>query len=298
VLFLQCDLSQAEARVVYARSKDPELVTIAQSKPWEYDTHKYNASIIFDKPEFGISGNERRVTKPVVHGTHYWMQPPRMSDSLLSEGYVFTPQQCEVFQKRYLTARPGVVKWQDQTIQTVIEKKRLVNSWGRAIEFTYDRQDAGLYRRALAWCPQGDIGDLTNQWGIIPLYYEIKHGGQWFARPSPTSQAAWFITEEVEASLGKLRGRPIKSRINLQVHDEIVTSCPQDEIYWIARFLKSSLERNRIYEGTSLSIPLEMAVGMNSWHKDLEYKKFPDSERPLQIATAEYFDQVYEYETK
>ena len=42
---MEIDLSQVESRIVYMLTRDPKLVSEAQSMPWEHDMHTENAKL-------------------------------------------------------------------------------------------------------------------------------------------------------------------------------------------------------------------------------------------------------------
>lgn len=194
------------------------------------------------------------MSKKVVHGTNYDMQPERMSDSLLKEGFVYTPDECMARQRNYLNRFPAIRDgYQYRCRMKYIQDKSLTNSWGRKINFTYERMGPELNRRLYAWTPQSEIGDLLNQWGFIV--------------------ADRFIDKY-----------NLKSRINLQVHDELALSVNVSEGWDLMRLLAESLERERSYEGEVLVIPVEFALETKYHQGDVEWKRFPSHEEYLESA--------------
>lgn len=67
-LWLKVDLSQAESRSCYMYSGDAQLIALARTRPHEFDAHRHNAAIIFEKPHEQITKQERNVGKMAVHG--------------------------------------------------------------------------------------------------------------------------------------------------------------------------------------------------------------------------------------
>jgi len=245
-------MSQADSRVVYVLSHNEELIKIAQSKPYEFDVHKYVGSILFQCPESDIKGDKRQAVKKITHGTHYDEQEQRMSDSLLKDGYVFTPEECKVGQMRYLNRFPAIRDgFQFRSRMLVIggNKRMLENTWGRKIYFTYERFDPALYRRIYAWRAASEVADTLNQWGFIPTVQFIDKYN-------------------------------LRSRVNLQVHDEICVSVtPENDECWdLMRLIRDSMEREREYEGTKLSIPVTFALEAKYHAEQVEWKRFPSYE--------------------
>ena len=249
-LFLRADLSQAEDRMVKVLSHHPELVALARRKPWEFDVHRYNASLIFEVPEGDVTKLQRQAGKRIVHASNYDAQPERVSDALLDEGFVVPVQECalrqEVYHRRFPALRGA---YQLRTRMLVIQEGRLRNTWGFEIAFKYERRDSSLWRRAYAWRPQSEVGYLLNQKGVIPAYEHIRRYN-------------------------------LRSRISFQVHDEVTLCCPNSRESWdLACVVREALETDREYEGECLSIPAEFALERRYHGKgddSVEWKRFPE----------------------
>ena len=250
-VFVECDLSAAESRVVRARAGaltgDQRMIEIARSKPWEFDDHTNTASVIFGKPTDQITKLERFLGKQTNHAGNYGEQGKTFSENLLklTEGEVVrTPEECQRMLDAHMLANPAIPLWQRSIRAELLANRRLVNSWGRVLDIRFDRMDDDLYRRGYAYKPQSDVGDLLNQWGLVPLHA--------------------FLAE-----------RALRSRINCQVHDSLLVSCPPDEAWLVYDFLRTSLERPRSYDGIELVVPVELKIG-RTWKNDIEWKKPPE----------------------
>jgi len=261
LIFLRADLSQAESRVVNVLSHDEQLIKLARSKPWEFDSHRYLAGLIFNCDPKDVTHDQRYATKKVVHGTNYDMQPERMSDSMLKEGFIFSAAQCQTMQKAYLDKLPAIRDgYQYRARMKCIERRYLENSWGRRIYFTYERLGPELNRRLYAWTPQSEIGDLLNQNGFIPCHQFIEKYN-------------------------------LKSRINLQVHDEVAASVNIEEGWDLMRLLRDSLEQEREYEGVKLIVPVEFALEVRYHSETVEFKKFPSCYEEYLIGANKVWEQ-------
>jgi DNA polymerase I len=251
MLCLRFDLSMAEARILGILSHDPAMMALARSKPWDFDLHKHNASIVFQKNIKDVTKEERYAAKRIVHGSGYGMQPSRMSDSLLDEGFIIPPDECERLQNNYLAEMVGVAQYQLRTRMMVIETKKLVNSYGFSIEFKHERRDEQLWRRAYAWRCQSEIGYKLNQDGILPAWDFIQRNS-------------------------------LNSKIMFQVHDEIAIAVPNVTEAWdLAQLLHETLEEEQEYESERLSIPADCALetryhGRERFGEVVEFKRFPD----------------------
>ena len=251
-IFLEADLSQAEGREVLALTGDPEMVRLAQTKPWEFDMHVHNMAIVFEttvdaldtlkktnKAEFD---KKRYIGKKGVHGAQRDMGGARLAGELLKDGFVVSARQANGYLEAYHTANPAIRAWFARVRETVTRDRMLTNSWGRRIDFTYDRLDDNVFRQAYSWQPQSEIADLMNQWGVIP------------------------VTRYCQQVLGRVP--------NVQVHDSLLISCWPKEAYGLACCLRDHLERPRLINGTPLSIPVEYKLG-RTWAGNIEFKRLP-----------------------
>jgi DNA polymerase I-like protein with 3'-5' exonuclease and polymerase domains len=243
-IFLEVDLSAAEARVVYALTGDAKLLEVARSKPTELDIHVRNARLLLQKHD--ITPLERQICKSVKHGVNYGEGALRISDELLKDGIIRTADELEPLVA--MAREEPILAWQHRVEEQVIEKGYLTTNWGRRISFRGDKLGPDIYRTAYAYEPSSTVVDIMNQWGLIPLRQELKHG-------------AW------------------RAVINHQGHDSMTVSVDPSEAYDIALFLRDSLERPRLYfDGHAtheLTIPATFKVGAN-WGESLEFKTLPD----------------------
>lgn len=255
-IMLEIDLSQAESRVVNVLTGDEELIDIAHRPPHEYDEHTVNAMMIFDIPEYKVTKKLRDVGKTTNHATKYGLQGKTLSEALERNGYIYTVDECQNLINRVHERFPAIHEWHSKIRKTVLRSRDLYTTWGRHIDFTDIRLDDEVYRFAYSAMPQSEIGDLLNQWGLIPLHKEIK----------------WARME---------------SEIVLQVHDSLVADCPVEEVYDMMVIAEASLARERTYGAClgleqPLSIPCGFAVGP-VWTKAHEWKVLPSRDEVLEV---------------
>jgi uracil-DNA glycosylase family 4 len=231
-VFVEVDLSQAEFRVLAVLTGDPQMIALAQSKPWEFDIHRYNAGIIFAKAESAVTPPERYLAKRAVHAADYGMHGKKLSELLMLEDTIVTQDYAQRLIDAYLNHHEPIRKWQARTRMLVMRDRVLSNSWGDVFSFADERLDDDTYRRAYACVPQSEVARLLNRRGLVPLWNEI-------------------------------RTLPLRSRIRLQVHDALVVSCAPDEAWLIYDYLRLQLERTRVYRGVPLSIPADVKLGWN-----------------------------------
>jgi len=274
-IFLRADLSQAEDRVVKVFTGVPRLVAEARQLPATFDTHTEFAATLFSrvrgtvvrpvkgKGEDEVSGEMRQLGKVCRHASNYDMHAPRLAETIAKDGAklginrVVSIEECESILAAIRDITPEIRTHFQRPIRDLLREGRVLrNSWGAEIDFGVelrytlnDNQRGDIYRKAYAWPPQGEVGRLMNQWGLIPLQEWLDGGGA-------------------------------DATVNLQRHDELVVSVLPEEAYDAAEFLVHSLERPRLYtlgDGyprTELVIPVELALGRDGGKAGLlEFKQ-------------------------
>lgn len=260
-VFVEVDLSQAEDRIVKMLSAavtgNVALRERARAKPWENDEHRRAASSIFSVPIAEVTRDQRQMGKSVRHATNYDMHGRTMSDRLLKDGIIETPQECERMINVLHAADPDIREWHKSVRQQVLTHRCLVNSWGRMMNWEYDRLNDDVYRAAYAFVPQSEVPAIVNQYGLVPLTRKIEAEG-------------------------------LRTVIHLQGHDSLLMSCPPNEVWPIMAFLKGSLERPRRIGKELLTIWTEFSIGA-TWGDKIEFKK-PFGEEDVRAALAKIYD--------
>jgi hypothetical protein len=71
----------------------------------------------------------------------------------------------------------------------------------------------------------------------------------------------------------------MRSRLNLQVHDELIVSAPPEEAYTVAAFLVGMLEQPRYYFGNKLIVPACITVAKSWKDSRFEFKRLPTEKK-------------------
>jgi len=243
-IFLECDLSQAEDRVVKMLTRSRRLIERARAMPWENDEHRRAAALIYHVDAAAVTKEQRYIGKRARHAGNYGMRGKKLSEELLKEGVVMTPDECDAIIATVIDQdTPEVRDWQKSVRQQVLRHRRIENSWGLVWDAQYERLGDELFRSCYAFGPQSEVVMLMNNLGYVPLWH-------------------W------------LRATHSKARINQQKHDSLLISTPVDEAWPIACFLKAALEQPRVYAGEALTIPCEFKLGTTG-ALAVEFKQFP-----------------------
>jgi len=261
MFLLEIDMAQIESRIVYMLTRDPKLIEEAQTPPWVFDMHTANARAIFMQigslpPGQDPTKEQRYLGKKAVHGAQRAMHGKRLSNELLKETppVVITPEEGEAMINAYHAAKPAVrdVYFQE-TAREVRDNRKLTNSWGRVLEWPYNRFDDELYREAYSFRPQADAADLLNQWGLVPLHNLIKQ-------------------------------HVMKTRIHIQRHDALVMSTNIAEGHYIVECLNYWLTQPVYYFGVPLSVPISVKIGLNDGEGH-EWKQVPNKAEFNEVAS-------------
>lgn len=222
-VFLSCDLSQAEARVVAVLCEDWELLKAFDT----IDIHRRTAGLVFDmvndieltkyssNPEvdkIGKDSGERFIGKKTRHAGNYDMGPERHHADVHSEArragirIDLSEYKAKRNLDKFHAASPKIKGIFHRDIKFWISKQRyLVNPYGR-IRFFLDRLGEEMFREGYATLPQGTVHDTLTLGGM---------------NAKEELQGIRFVKED---------------------HDSLTVLAPKDEVVPIARVLKKHIE--------------------------------------------------------
>ncbi len=224
---LSADYSQIELRLLAHFSEDPHLVKAFQQGE---DIHTATASLVFGLPLDKVSKEQRYRAKTVNFGVVYGQSPFGLAQQLKipqSEAAQF----IQLYFSRY-----GKVKQCIDAIKAQAHKTGQVQTiCGRTRDLSRDLQSSNrsireFAERAAFNTPlQGSAADLMKV-AMIRLHQQLLSEG-------------------------------LKTRIILQVHDELVLEVPDAELEQVKRLVRTAMEL-----GQPLHVPLEVDVYVGpSW---------------------------------
>jgi len=126
--------------------------------PLGNDEHKRAATAIFHVALNAVTKEQRYLAKRGRHAFNYGIHGARLSDELLKDGYVYTPEECQAMLDAIGAADPDIYEWQKSVRRQIITDRSMTNSWGRVFDFSYERLDDNLFRRGYCWCTQSEVG--------------------------------------------------------------------------------------------------------------------------------------------
>jgi len=223
-VFLSADYSQIELVMLAHISGDAELRKAFTSGE---DVHRYTAAMIFEKKPEDIEPKERRVAKTINFGIMYGMSPFRLSNEL-----GISRADAKSFIDRYFERYSGV---KDFVAKTVADAERIgiVKTMG---------------------------GHLRVVPGINSKNRNEKAGGERIAVNTVIQgSAAELMKKAMIAISAEIERRGMKSKILLQVHDELIFECCEDEKEELASLVKEKMEN-----AERLSVPLKASLEFGS----------------------------------
>jgi len=223
---LAADYSQIELRLMAQYSKDKRLIEAFKNGE---DIHTATAAHVFGTNLFGVSDDQRRRAKVVNFGIMYGAGPFRMSNELeISRG-----EAAELISD-YFNTYPGIRNYLDETIEFARENKFVQTLFGR--------------KR-----PVPDI-DASNRMS--------REGAERIATNMPIQGTAADIIKLAMIQVHKrIKAEGLKSKMILQVHDELVFEVPDDEIETLTLLVRETMEH-----AVDLDIPLTVDIGIgDNW---------------------------------
>jgi len=220
-LLLIADYSQVELRLLAHLSEDPAFVAAFQRGG---DIHRQTAAVIFGVPEASVTGEMRARAKTINFATIYGQGALALSRQL-----GITLEEAKAFIKQYFERFAGVRTWLDRTIDEARQRGFVETLFGR--------------RRY--------IPELRDR------NFSIRSFGERTATNSPLQgSAADLIKIAMIRIHAALKQASLKSRMLLQVHDELVLEIPEAE-----RSVAGDLVKREMEGVASLRVPLVVTIG-------------------------------------
>lgn len=223
---LVADWSQIELRIMAHLCGDPSLVDAFSRN---LDVHRRTAGEIFGKDPDEVTKSERETAKTVNFATIYGQ-----GANALAQNLGLTKKEAESIISKYFEAYSGVREWLDSTM----EMARVT----------------------------GKVTTLAGRTRFIPELFSknfaVMQAGERMAVNTPVQGSAADICKAVMVSIDeKMKARGVKSRMLLQIHDELIFECPTAEIPEMTELVRQEMEH-----AWELKVPLVVSIGSGpSW---------------------------------
>ena len=227
-IFVDADYSQIELRILAHCSGDAQLI---QAYREAKDIHRMTASQVFHTPFDEVTDLQRRNAKAVNFGIVYGI-----SSFGLSQDLSITRKEAAQYIEHYFETYPGIKKFLDDCVAHAREKGYAVTLFGR--------------RRP--------VPELKSS------NFMQRSFGERVAMNAPIQGTAADIIKIAMIGVNEeLKGRNMKSRLILQVHDELLIEADKSEVEEVQAILKEKMEN-----AAELLVPLiaDMHTGEN-WYE-------------------------------
>ena len=218
-IILSSDYSQIELRVL-AHMADVEDLKIAFKN--NIDVHTKTASDIFKVPLDEVTKLQRRMAKAVNFGIIYGI-----SSFGLAENLGIPPKEAKEFIDNYLTTYPGI----DAYMKGVV-KQAYVDGYVKTL----------LGRKRL-------LPELSNS------NFMIRNSGERMALNTPIQGTSADIIKKAMIDIyNEFERLNIKSKLVIQVHDELIIDLVEDELEKVTNIVK-----DKMINAIKLSVPLKVS---------------------------------------
>ncbi len=223
---LAADYSQIELRLMAQYSQDERLIQAFKNGE---DIHTATAAHVFGTDLFGVNEDQRRRAKVVNFGIMYGAGPFRMSNEL-----DISRSEAAQLISEYFATYPGIRNYIDETLEFAREHKYVQTLFGR--------------KR-----PIPDI-DASNRMS--------REGAERVATNMPIQGTAADIIKMAMIQVHtRMQEAELKSKMILQVHDELVFEVLETEVDQLSALVKETMEN-----AVKLDIPLTVDIGLgNNW---------------------------------
>lgn len=227
-VFLDADYSQIELRVLAHMSGDESLIEAYRENA---DVHRATASLVFHTPYEEVTDLQRRNAKAVNFGIVYGI-----SGFGLSRDLNITKKQAEKYIEDYFETYPKVKEFMDRMVADGKSRGYVTSLYGR--------------RRP--------IPELSSK------NFMQRQFGERIAMNSPIQGTAADIIKIAMIRVAeRLKKGNYKSRLILQIHDELLIETQMDEVDEVKSILATEMEN-----ACDLLVPLIAEVKQgNSWYE-------------------------------
>ena len=227
-IYIDADYSQIELRVLASVSKDENMINAFKNGE---DIHKQVASKVFNVPLEEVTKELRTKAKAVNFGIVYGI-----SDFGLSEQLGVDIKEAKEYIEQYLEKYKGISDFMSNTIEQAKEKGYVET----------------LYKR------RRYVPELNSS------NYLVRKFGERASMNTPIQGTAADIIKIAMINVyNELKKQKLKSKLVLQVHDELIVEAIEEEKEIVKNILKNCMEN-----AVKLEVPLIVEIGEGkNWYE-------------------------------
>lgn len=227
-IFTDADYSQIELRILAHLSQDEQLI---EAYKMDEDIHRITASKVFNTPFEEVTDLQRRNAKAVNFGIVYGI-----SSFGLSQDLSISQKEANAYIKQYFSTYPKVKEYLDKLVADAKEQGYVTTMFGR----------------------KRPIPELSSS------NFMQRAFGERIAMNSPIQGTAADIMKIAMIDVYKtLKEKNLKSKLILQIHDELVVETDKDEVE-IVKDIVTDCMKNAAKLAVALEVDLHTG---NNWYE-------------------------------
>lgn len=224
--FLACDYSQIELRIMAHLSRDPKLIKAFNK---DSDIHRFTASLVFDIPEEEVTKEQRYQAKAVNFGIIYGQGPYGLAKEIGVDAAT-----AKTFISNYFVRYPNIQSYMQQAQTMAKSRGYAETAFGRHRYIPEINHSNGRYR---------------------------AHGER-VAINSPMQGTASDIIKLAMISVAEeMNKQGLKSKMLLQIHDELLFEVPEDEIDVMSELIPRLMSKSA---NLKVKLKVDLEIG-NDW---------------------------------
>ena len=219
-IIMSSDYSQVELRIL---SHVADIKGLIEAFKNDLDIHAKTASDIFKVDIKDVTKDQRRMAKAVNFGIIYGI-----SEYGLADNTGLSNKEAKAFIENYLNTYPEINKYMEDTIKSAYDNGYVKTLFGRI----------------------RNIPELQNK------NYMIRKMGERMALNTPIQGTSADIIKKAMVLVDqKMKEKELKSKMILQVHDELIFDVLNDEVDTLTKIIKESMENV-----VELTVPLKVDI--------------------------------------
>lgn len=224
-VIVSADYSQIELRVIAHYSKDPVMIEAFKN---DEDIHLATAAKIFNLPAAEVTTHQRKIAKTINFGLNYLMSVKTLAERISdATGEIVEVSAAKGYMDRYFDEFKGVETYQEEAYYLATTNGYSTTLLGRRrylpdIDSAFKNKRMASKRLAVNTPIQGTAADIIKI-AMVELHKELSVN--------------------------------FKTKMVLQIHDELVFDVPKDELDRVIPIIK------RVMEGAvQLDVPLKVEI--------------------------------------
>ncbi|WP_018143572.1 DNA polymerase I [Alloscardovia criceti] len=221
---LSADYSQVELRLMAHLSGDKALIEAFKSGA---DFHKYVASLVYGIPVEEITPDQRSHIKAMSYGLAYGLSTYGLAQQLK-----ISPAESDILKNQYFETFGGVHDYLESLVAQAKRRGYTETMFGRRRYFP----------------------------GLKSANRQVRDAAERGALNAPIQGSAADIMKIAMIKADKaLKDAEVKSRVILQIHDELLVDIAPGEADDVARIVKDAMEH-----AVDLAVPLDVSTGVGA----------------------------------